>query len=112
MTARTEIDQPQHMTALARANKVRLARSELKHAVARGEESVASIVMRNSWEARNMGVGELLMSQHRWGSSRTRRFLTSIPMTETKTIGSMTPRQRREIAKLLDANEGEPNGEE
>ena len=38
------------------------------------------------------------MSQHRWGRTRCRRFLAAIPMSETKTIGTMTERQRRALA--------------
>src|SRR3954469_5023598 len=92
---------PQHMQALAQANRVRLARAELKRQVAEGEASVAQIVLDCPWEAESMEIADLLMSQHRWGRSRCRRFLTSIPMTETKTIGSMTMRQRNELAARL-----------
>ena len=35
---------PQHLQALARANKVRLARAELKRQVAEGELSVADVI--------------------------------------------------------------------
>ncbi len=48
-----------------------------------------------------MSIADLLMSQHRWGRTRCRRFLASIPMAETKTIGSMTERQRNELARRL-----------
>src|SRR3954447_12694089 len=92
---------PQHMQALAQANRVRLARAELKRLVAEGEATVAEIVLTCPWEAESMAIADLLMSQHRWGRSRCRRFLTSIPMTETKTIGSMTERQRNELATRL-----------
>jgi hypothetical protein len=50
-----------------------------------------------------MAVSELLMSQHRWGHTRARRFLSTIPISETKTIGSMTDRQRHALADLLAA---------
>jgi hypothetical protein len=92
---------PQHLRALAQANRVRLARAELKRQVAEGEASVAQIVLDCPWEAESMAIADLLMSQHRWGRSRCRRFLLSIPMTETKTIGSMTERQRKELAARL-----------
>jgi hypothetical protein len=49
-----------------------------------------------------MTVFDLLMAQHRWGRERTRRFLRSIPLGETKTLGSMTDRQRREVAARLE----------
>ena len=92
---------PQHMQALARANRVRLARAELKRQVAEGEATVPEIVLTCPWEAESMTIADLLMSQHRWGRTRCRRFLASIPMLETKTIGSMTTRQRNELALRL-----------
>jgi hypothetical protein len=91
----------QHMRALAQANRVRLARAELKRQVSEGETSVGEIVLECPWEATSMTIADLLMSQHRWGRTRCRRFLGAIPMSETKTIGSMTDRQRRELAGLL-----------
>jgi hypothetical protein len=91
----------QHMQALARANRVRLARAELKRQVADGELSVADVVLTCPWEAESMAIADLLMSQHRWGRTRCRRFLASIPMSETKTIGSMTDRQRHALAARL-----------
>src|SRR3954451_23255495 len=92
---------PQHMRALAQANRVRLARAELKRRVADGEATVAEIVLECPWEAESMTIADLLMSQHRWGRSRCRRFLMPIPMLETKTIGKMTQRQRNELAARL-----------
>jgi hypothetical protein len=92
---------PQHMQALARANKVRLARAELKRQVADGELSVADVVLDCPWEAESMTIADLLMSQHRWGHTRCRRFLLQVPMSETKSIGSMTDRQRRCLAGRL-----------
>jgi hypothetical protein len=99
---------PQHMQALARANKVRLARAELKRQVADGELSVADVILECPWEAESMAISDLLMSQHRWGRTRCRRFLMSVSMGETKTIGSMTDRQRRALAAGLS---GEDTGE-
>jgi hypothetical protein len=89
------------MRALAQANRVRLARAELKRRVADGETSVADVVLECPWEAESMTISDLLMSQHRWGRTRCRRFLASIPMSETKTIASMTERQRRHLAGML-----------
>jgi hypothetical protein len=91
----------QHMRALAQANRVRLARAELKRQVAEGETSVADVVLKCPWEAESMTISDLLMSQHRWGRTRCRRFLSSIPMSETKTVGTMTDRQRNALAGML-----------
>ena len=89
------------MRALAQANRVRLARAELKRQVAEGETSVADIVLDCPWEAESMPIADLLLSQHRWGRTRCRRFLASVPMSETKTVGSMTERQRRALSARL-----------
>jgi hypothetical protein len=94
---------PQYMRALERANKVRLARAELKRRVADGELRVADVILDCPWEAESMAVADLLMSQHRWGQTRCRKFLSQIPMSEKKTIGSMTDRQRQTLAGMLRA---------
>jgi hypothetical protein len=91
----------QHLRALAQANRVRLARAELKRQVADGETTVSDVVLACPWEAESMTISDLLMSQHRWGRTRCRRFLAAIPMSETKTVGSMTDRQRRALAAML-----------
>jgi hypothetical protein len=101
MSATATAPAAQHMRALAQANRVRLARAELKRQVAEGETSVADVVLSCPWEAESMTISDLLTSQHRWGRTRCRRFLASIPMSETKTIGSMTERQRNALAGML-----------
>jgi hypothetical protein len=92
---------PQHMRALERANKVRLARAELKRRVAIGEIEVGGVILHCPWEADSMAVADLLMSQRRWGQTRCRKFLSQIPMSEKKTVGSMTDRQRRVLAAMV-----------
>jgi hypothetical protein len=95
---------PQHMRALARANQVRLARAELKRKIADEEVDVADVILQCPWEADSMAVADLLMSQRRWGQTRCRRFLAQIPMSEKKTVGSMTERQRQTLGAMLSAN--------
>lgn len=93
---------PQYMQALARANEVRLARAGLKRRVASGEITVAEVLLGSFWEAENMTVSDLLMSQRRWGHTRCRKLLMQVPVSENKTVGTMTERQRRALAQLLD----------
>jgi hypothetical protein len=92
---------PQHMQALQRANAVRLARAGLKRRVAIGEISVAEVILSAPWETESMTVSDLLTSQRRWGHTRCRKFLQCVPMSENKTIGSMTDRQRQALAQML-----------
>ena len=93
---------PQHLQALARANEVRLARAALKRAVAQGEQTVAEVVQDVPWEAETMVVFDLLASQRRWGDTRCRRLLRSMHISETKTVGALTARQRGALAEALD----------
>jgi hypothetical protein len=97
---------PQHMQALARANEVRLARAELKRQVAIGEITAAEVVLTSPWEAESMAVCDLLLSQRRWGHQRCRKLLAQVPMSETKTVGTMTDRQRTALAALLNVPAG------
>ena len=92
---------PQYMRALERANQVRLARAELKRRVSSGALGVAEVILDCPWEAESMAVADLLMSQRRWGQTRCRKFLTQVPMSEKKTVGSMTERQRHTLAGML-----------
>lgn len=93
---------PQYMQALARANEVRLARAGLKRRVSTGEITVAEILLGEYWEAENMTISDLLMSQRRWGHTRCRKLLMQVPVSENKTVGSMTERQRNALAQLLE----------
>jgi hypothetical protein len=100
--AATIVPAPQHLRALARANEVRLARAELKRQIGDGEVSAAHVIRECPWEAASMTVSDLLTSQRRWGSTRCRKLLQSIPMSENKTVGSMTERQRQALSGLLE----------
>ena len=98
---------PQHLRALERANRVRLARAALKRQVAAGDRSVAEVIMASPWEAESMSVSELLMSQRRWGRTRCRRILLSLGLPENKQIGTMTERQRAALAAMLSVKVGQ-----
>jgi hypothetical protein len=92
---------PQHMQALQRANEVRLARAALKRRIGDGAITVDEVILQAPWEAASMTIAELLTSQRRWGSTRCSKFLAGIGMPETKTLGSMTERQRSLLATLI-----------
>src|SRR3954454_14311292 len=94
---------PQHMEALAHANRVRLARAALKRSVAAGSVGAAEIVRDCPWEVESMTVGELLRSQRRWGRTRVRKFLFSLALNENRELGRLTDRQRNVLAAELSA---------
>jgi hypothetical protein len=92
---------PQHLRALEQANRVRLARAELKRQVASQTTTVADVVLTCPWEAESMALSDLLMSQRRWGRSRCRRVLLSLGLPENKQVGTLTDRQRNALAATL-----------
>ncbi len=94
---------PQHMQALAEANRVRLARAQLKREVGAGDIETAEIVRECPWQAETMTVGELLRSQRRWGRTRSRKFLAALTLNENRALGRLTLRQRAMLAEQLDA---------
>ncbi len=92
---------PQHMQALARANRVRLARAELKRSIGRGEVDVAEVIRDCPWETESMTLAELLTSQRRWGRTRARKLLQALALNENKRLGTLTPRQRTLLTSAL-----------
>lgn len=99
--ASTVVSAPQHMQALAHANRVRLARASLKRAVLAGQIDVVEVIRSCPWEVETMTVGELLRSQRRWGRTRARKFLSSLALNENRELGRLTERQRNVLASEL-----------
>ena len=97
---------PQHMQALAHANRVRLARAALKRGIGRGDLSAADVVRECPWETESMTIAELLTSQRRWGRTRARKFLLALALSENKRVGTLTSRQRLLLAAELEAKTG------
>ena len=95
------IQAPQHMQALARANRVRLARAELKRSIARGDLDAADVIQDCPWETESMTLAELLTSQRRWGRTRARKFLLGLALNENKRLGTLTSRQRMLLSTEL-----------
>ncbi len=97
----TTAQEPQRLRALEQANAVRLARAELKRRIAEGEVTAAEVILNCPCAAQRWTVGELLVSQRRWGTTRCRKFLERNHISEIKQIGALTERQRRMLATQL-----------
>jgi hypothetical protein len=93
--------EPQRLRALERANQIRLARAALKRSIAVGKVSAAEVILSCPDAAHSWPIGDLLMSQRRWGSTRCRKFLSHNHIVETKPVGTLTDRQRRMLASCL-----------
>jgi hypothetical protein len=91
----------QRHEALRQANMVREERAKLKRRIAAGEVSAADAIVSSRWELNSMPIEKLLASQRGWGQDRCTEFLKHMQIRETKTIGSMTDRQRALVAAVL-----------
>jgi hypothetical protein len=98
----TVVAAPQHLRALEHANRIRLARAELKRKIGAGQVSAAEVVASPPRAVESMSISELLMSQRRWGRARCRRLLLSLGVPENKRIGTLTERQRVALQALLE----------
>jgi hypothetical protein len=98
---------PQHMQALAHANRVRLARAALKREIAAGAIEAAEVVRGCPWEVSTMTVGELLRSQRRWGRTRVRKFVFGLSLNENRELARLTERQRIVLAAALESKSRE-----
>jgi hypothetical protein len=91
----------QRRLALERANQVRRARAELRRQLRDGEVLAAETVLLNAHNMDTMTVTDLLSSQRGWGPIRAAKTLRSVSLSERKTLGSLTERQRLTLAAVL-----------
>ena len=101
-TSRSGPSPEQRALALERANHVRLARAVLKRRLRAGEVVAAEAILRGT---DTMTVTELLLSQRGWGPRRAAKMLRSVSLSESKTLGSLTERQRLTLAAVLSSRE-------
>jgi hypothetical protein len=97
----------QRRLALDRANHVRVARAELKRKLRDGEVKAAEAILRGSHDTDTMTVAELLSSQRGWGPIHAAKTLRSVLLSERKTLGSLTQRQRLMLATVLGIDKSE-----
>jgi hypothetical protein len=100
-TSRAGTPAEQHLLALERANHIRTSRAELKRRLRDGQVKAAEVILRSSRDTATMTVTELLSSQRGWGPARSKRTLVSVSLSERKTLGSLTERQRVTLAGVL-----------
>jgi hypothetical protein len=93
---------PQTLMALELANDVRRQRAELRRQLAEGTLSAAQLLLDPPPAVRGWSIGELLVSQRRWGRIRCQKFLAMNKIGESKNVRDLTERQRRLLAEQLE----------
>ncbi|MGZ4230809.1 MAG: hypothetical protein ACXVVQ_05215 [Solirubrobacteraceae bacterium] len=92
---------PLRLAALELANDARNGRAELKRQIAAGVVSVADVLIDPPPVAAGSSVSALLVSQRGWGRIKSRRFLSSNDVSETRKLGELSQRQRELLAADL-----------
>jgi hypothetical protein len=93
--------QQRRLIALDRANHIRGTRAVLKRSLQAGELAPADAILRGSSDTDTMTVAELLRSQRGWGPIRSSKMLRSVSLSDRKTLGSLTERQRATLVRAL-----------
>lgn len=91
----------QRLLALKEANLIRSARAALKQDILHGDASIPELLMNPPAFILSMSIGELLRAQRRWGNVRVGKLLAGNGVSWRKTIGGLSPRQRRGLAHCL-----------
>jgi len=94
---------PLRLAALQLANDARSGRAELKRQIAAGAVRVADVLVAPPPQATGISLAALLLSQRGWGRIKTRRFLSSNDVSETRKLGELSQRQLELLAAELRA---------
>lgn len=91
----------QRMEALKHANEIRDARAKLKHSIKLGAVDLLDVVAMPPVELDTMRLFDLLLAAPNYGPVRVARILARTNVSQRKTVGGLTERQRRELASLM-----------
>lgn len=91
----------QRMEALQGANQIRMSRAALKQDILAGDVDLPGLLLNPPSFLLSMLVGDLLRAQYRWGDVRVGKMLAGCGISWRKTVGGITPRQRRALAHCL-----------
>ena len=105
MRPATSVVSQQRSCALVRANEVRVARANLKRALASGERSAAGVIRDPPSSVRSMSVQQVVLSQRGWGPARCRRLLRFASVPANKDVRSLTERQRQTLLTMLEVDD-------
>jgi hypothetical protein len=103
---RTQVQAPlrsldQRMEALRRANEIRVRRAQLKKDLKAGTASIEEILRDPPEYVETAKVIDILMAVPKFGRVKAARFLNQCRISQSKTVGGLSERQRAELVSLL-----------
>ena len=103
---RTQVQAPlrsldQRMDALRRANEIRVRRAQLKKDLKDGRAQIEEILQRPPDYVETAKVFDMLMAVPKLGRVKAARLLNQCRISQSKTIGGLSERQRSELVSLF-----------
>ena len=91
----------QRMEALKRANDIRVRRAQLKKDLKLGRALIEEILRDPPEYVSTAKVFDMLMAVPKFGRVKAARFLNQCRISESKTVGGLSDRQRTELIGLF-----------
>ncbi len=92
----------QRMEALRRANDIRVRRAQLKKDLKSGAVRIEEILSEPPEWVSTAKVFDMLMAVPKFGRVKAARFLNQCRISQSKTVGGLSERQRAELIGLFD----------
>jgi len=89
------------MEALKRANDIRVKRAQLKKDLKAGRVRIEKILEAPPAFVETAKVFDMLMAVPKFGRVKAARFLNQCRISQSKTVGGLSERQRTELVGLL-----------
>jgi hypothetical protein len=91
----------QRMEALKRANDIRVRRAQLKKDLKNGSASIDDVLREPPDYVSTAKVFDILMAVPKFGRVKAARFLNQCRISQSKTVGGLSERQRAELIGLF-----------
>jgi hypothetical protein len=89
------------MEALKRANDIRVKRAQLKKDLKSGVVSIEQILVDPPEYVSTAKVFDMLMAVPKFGRVKAQRMLNQCRISQSKTVGGLSDRQRQELIDLF-----------
>jgi hypothetical protein len=89
------------MEALKRANDIRVRRAQLKKDLKDGRAQIESVLLSPPDWVETAKVFDMLMAVPKLGRVKAARLLNSCRISQSKTVGGLSERQRAELVSLF-----------
>jgi len=91
----------QRMEALRRANDIRVRRAQLKKDLKEGRVQIEDILLDPPEYVSTAKVFDMLMAVPKFGRVKAARLLNQCRISQSKTVGGLSERQRGELVNLF-----------